>query len=230
MAVGKTRVAKKAPAATKEATPKKLGKLEKQVWDLSGKEVGVTKLPEEVFGAKVNEALLSQALRVYSANIHQGTRSTKTRAEVRGGGRKPWKQKGTGRARQGSIRAPHWRGGGITFGPKPTDPRLNLPEKMRKAALKSALSSRVEDLMIVSEFKMTEPKTKKIAQALKKLNISGRTLFVLPEHDEKVARASRNIEAVRLTRTTDLNAWEILAADKVVLAQDSLAKLAEVAK
>src|SRR5581483_11661290 len=129
--------------------PKKLGKLEKEVFDMSGKIAGTVQLPEEVFGAKVNEALLSQAMRVYSSNTHQGTSSTKTRAEVRGGGRKPWRQKGTGRARQGSTRAPHWRGGGVIFGPKPRDLSLDLPLKMRRAALRSALSARVEDVIVV---------------------------------------------------------------------------------
>lgn len=204
---------------------RKLGKLEKVLFDMSGKEVGTVKLPEEVFGAPVNRPLLSQALRVYSANTHQGTRAAKTRAEVRGGGRKPWRQKGTGRARQGSIRAPHWRGGGVIFAPKPIDPTLGLPTKMRRAALKSALSVRFPDVLVVEAIKVTEGKTKKVATALTKLGLSGRTLFVLPELEEKVVRASRNIPDLRLMRVADLNAYEVLAADKLVFDQEALGKL-----
>lgn len=207
------------------APAKKLGKFEKTVFDLSGKEVGTVELPKEVFGVEVNEALLSQAMRVYSANTHQGTRAAKTRAEVRGGGRKPWPQKGTGRARQGSIRSPQWRGGGVVFAPKPTDPSLSLPTKMRRAALRSALSSRLSDVVVLESLKVTEPKTKKITTALRKLNLSGKTLFVLPEFEEKVALASRNVQNLRLTKASDLNAYEVLAADQLVFDQAAIGKL-----
>ncbi len=204
---------------------KKLGKFEKIVFDMAGKEVGTVELPKEVFGVEVNRPLLSQALRVYSANTHQGTRAAKTRAEVRGGGRKPWRQKGTGRARQGSIRAPQWRGGGVIFAPKPTDPTLELPTKMRRAALKSALSVKLPDVLVVEAIKVTDGKTKKIATTLTKLGLSGKTLLVLPEFEEKVVRASRNITDLRLTRATDLNAYEVLAAGKIVFDQNALGKL-----
>lgn len=232
MAEKKVRVTKKAlpKAEVKTPAPTKLGKLEKEVFDLTGKVSGTVLLPESVFGVEVNDALLSQAVRVYTANNHQGTVSTKTRAEVRGGGRKPWRQKGTGRARQGSIRAPHWRGGGVIFGPKPRDMGLEMPLKMRRAALKSALSSRLGDVMILEAVKITEPKTKKIASALRKLNLSGKTLLVLPDFEDKVTRASRNIATLRLTRATDLNVIEVLAADKVVFDQGAIGKLTEVGK
>lgn len=205
---------------------KKLSKFDRVVFDLAGKEVGTVTLPKEVFGAPVNEALLSQAVRVYQANLHQGTSSTKTRAEVRGGGRKPWKQKGTGRARQGSIRSPQWRGGGVIFGPKPRDLSLELPLKMKKAALISALSSRLEDVVVVSEFKMTTPKTSKVALALKKLQLPPRTLFVLPDFEESINLASRNIPRLRLTKASDLNALEVLSAGKLVFSKDSVEKIA----
>lgn len=225
-----TKVTTKKAAVKKEPVVKAepTSKFTLPVFNLSGKEVGSVKLPEEVFGVKVNEALLSQAVRVYTANTHQGTVSTKTRAEVRGGGRKPWRQKGTGRARQGSTRSPQWRGGGVVFGPRPRDLSLELPTKMKRAALKSALSARLNDVVVVDDFKMTEPKTKKIANALKKLNLSGKTLFVLPEFEEKVIRASRNIPTLRLTRATDLNALEVLTATKLVLAKEAVSKIAEV--
>lgn len=206
------------------ATTKKSSKLDRTIFDLSGKEVGTITLPKEVFGVEVNEALLRQAVRVYQANKHQGTSSTKTRAEVRGGGRKPWKQKGTGRARQGSIRSPQWRGGGVIFGPKPRDLSLDLPLKMKKAALLSALSRRAEDVVVVSEFKMSKPKTKQIATVLKKLDLPAKTLFVLPEFEETLTLASRNLPYLRLTKVADLNALEVLSPSKLVFSKDALGK------
>lgn len=217
----------KTSSSSKEAAPaaKKSSKFDRIVFDLTGKEVGTVTLPEEVFGRKVNEALLSQAVRVYQANLHQGTSSTKTRAEVRGGGRKPWKQKGTGRARQGSIRSPQWRGGGVIFGPKPRDLSLELPAKMKKAALLSALSSRLEDVMVVSEFKMTQPKTSKVALLLKKLQLPAKTLFVLPEFEEAFTLASRNLPKLKLTKVADLNTLEVLSPEKLVFSKDAVTKL-----
>ncbi len=225
-------VKKVAPKTDSVAKPvvKAVSKFELPVMDLNGKEVGKVILPENVFGVEVNEALLSQAIRVYTANTHQGTQSTKTRAEVRGGGRKPWKQKGTGRARQGSIRSPQWRGGGVTFGPKPHDPGLDMPVKMRRAALKSALSSRLGDLVIFEGLSMKEPKTAKIVTALHKLGLSGKTLMVVSEYDQIIVRASRNIGTLRLTQASDLNALEVVAATKLLLSKDSITKLAEVSK
>jgi large subunit ribosomal protein L4 len=214
--------AKKAPTRV-EASPK----LTVPVFSLLGVKVGTVTLPEEVFGVKVNEAILSQAVRVYQANQRTGTSSTKTRAEVKGGGRKPWRQKGTGRARQGSIRSPQWRGGGIVFGPKPRDYSLDLPKMLKRVALRSALTSKKEDLVVVNEWKLSAPKTKKIATTLKKLNLSGKTLFVLPEFDENVFRASRNIPTLRVRRATDLNALEVVSADKLVFDKEAIKKLAQ---
>jgi large subunit ribosomal protein L4 len=207
--------------AAKEA----VGKLSLPVFNLKGEKVGRISLPEEIFGVKVNQTLLSQAVRVHQANLRQGNSSTKTRGLIRGGGRKPWRQKGTGRARQGSIRSPQWRGGGIVFGPQTRDYSLSFPDKMRKAALRSALTSRVEDIVVVNEFKLTKSKTKQVGAALERLNISGNTLMVLPEYDPSVARASRNMPAVRLTKASDLNALEVLSAKKLLFAKDAVKKL-----
>lgn len=215
-----TKVIRK-PAVKKEVA----GKLSLPVFNLKGEKVGRISLPQEIFGVKVNMPLLSQAVRVYQANGRQGNSSTKTRGLIRGGGRKPWKQKGTGRARQGSIRSPQWRGGGIVFGPKPRDYSLNLPAKMRKAALRSALTSRVEDIVVVNEFKLTKPKTKQVREALDRLNMTGKTLVVLPEHDPSVAQASRNMPAVRLIRASGLNALDVLSAKKLLFAKDAVKKL-----
>lgn len=216
---------KEAPAVTKRSS-----KLDRVIFDLGGKEVGTMTLPKEVFGVQINEALLRQAVRVYQANLHQGTSSTKTRAEVRGGGRKPWKQKGTGRARQGSIRSPQWRGGGVIFGPKPRDLSLVLPVKMKKAALLSALSARAEDVVVVDEFKLTAPKTSKVALALKKLGLPAKTLLILPDLGDKINLASRNIPGLRLTKTTDLNALEVLSAGKLVFSKESVEKMSKGSK
>lgn len=222
--------AKKAASAVKEVkteTPvAPMDKFTKSVFDLTGKEVGTVQLPKEIFGGKVNEPLLLQALRVYQNNQHQGTSSTKTRSEVRGGGAKPWKQKGTGRARAGSNRSPIWRGGGIIHGPRPHDINLDLPTKMRRAALRSALVTKLEDIIIVNTLKTKESKTKQVAQALKALDLTGKKLlFVLPESDKEVVRASRNISKVNLTKASDLNAWQVIHSAKLVLDKDALTKL-----
>jgi large subunit ribosomal protein L4 len=202
-------------------------KFTRPVFNLTGQEVGTVELPEEIFGAKVNEPLLLQALKVYQANTHQGTSSTKTRSEVRGGGRKPWKQKHTGRARAGSIRAPHWRGGGVVHGPKPRDVSLNLPSKMKLAALRSALASKLEDVVVIENFELKEPKTKLIANGIKKLNLtSKRLLLVLADLDPQVIRASRNISRLNSTKVQDLNAWQVIHSGKLVLAKDAINKLA----
>lgn len=211
--------------AVPEKAQAKVSKFTRTVFDLTGTEVGTVELPKEVFGAEINEPLLLQALRVYQANQHQGLSSTKTRGEVRGGGRKPWKQKGTGRARAGSIRAPHWRGGGVVHGPLNRDVSLDLPAKMKKAALISALASKLEDIVIVDSFKTVAPKTKQVAEGLKKLNLAGqRLLLVLGEASPEVVRASRNIAKVRSTKVQDLNAWQVVSSGKLVLTKDSLDK------
>lgn len=216
----------KTKATTKVTTaePRKLGKFDRAVLDLSGKEVEVVTLPKEIFGAEVNTVLLTQAVRIFQANQRQGNASTKTRAEVRGGGKKPWRQKGTGRARQGSIRSPLWVGGGITFGPKTRDFSMKLTTKMRQAALRSALSSKLESVMVIKDFNLKEPKTKLVAAALTKLGLTGKTLVILPEYSKDALQASRNLPRVSLTTVGNLNTYQVLTADKLVLAKDSLAK------
>lgn len=216
---------KKVPVVKEVAKPKQLGKLERIIFDMTGKEVGMIALPKSIFGGKINTSLLSQAIRVYQANQHQGTSSTKTRGEIRGGGRKPWKQKGTGNARQGSIRAPHWRGGGVTFGPRPRDLSLDLPSKMKQAALRAALASRLEDLVVVESFKLKDHKTKLVSIALKKLNLSGKTLFVLPQEAPEVVQAGRNIKKLELVAFKNLNALQVVSAGKVVLARETVESL-----
>jgi large subunit ribosomal protein L4 len=221
-----TRVVKKA-VKPEAKTPRKLGRLYRLVFDMSGKEVGLTELPKDLFDAPVNKPLLTQALRVYIAESHQGTSASKSRGEVRGGGRKPWKQKGTGRARAGSIRDPQWRGGGVVFGPQPKDKSLTLPSRMKRAALRSALSAKAPDVVIVKDFKLKEPKTRLVAQTLKKLDLVGQTLFVLPDHNTDLLRAGKNLQDLKITSAADLNALQVLSARKLVLAQGSIEKLRE---
>ncbi len=220
MAEVKTRTTKK----TETAEPKKLGKFDRAVFDLAGKETEVITLPKEIFGQDINQTLLSQAVRVWQANQRQGNAHTKTRGEVRGGGKKPWRQKGTGRARQGSIRSPLWVGGGITFGPRTRDFAMKLSSKMRQAALRSALSAKLDDVVVVKDFNLKEPKTKLAATAFKKLGLSGKTLVILPEYSKEALLATRNMPSINLTTARDLSTYEVLAADKLVLAKDSLAK------
>jgi large subunit ribosomal protein L4 len=228
--VKKVVIKKIAPKAAvkKEAPVKKLNKFEKTVFDFAGKEVGTIELPEKVFGIKVNIALLSQAIRIYQANQHQGGSSSKTRGDVRGGGRKPWAQKGTGRARQGSIRSPQFRGGGIVFGPRPNSTQLTLPAKMKLAALKSALSSKLDDIVVVDDFKVKETKTKLVSQALKKLNLSGKTLFVLPTLEPMVQKAGGNISRLEITPYNQLNAYQVVRAGKIVFSKETVGKFTEV--
>jgi large subunit ribosomal protein L4 len=221
-AVKKTAKLEKA-AKTEEKVPAKISKFTRTVFDLAGSEVGTVELPEEVFGAKINEPLLLQALRVYQANQHLGLSSSKGRGEVRGGGRKPWKQKGTGRARQGSIRSPQWRGGGVVHGPVSRDVSLDLPTKMKRAALRSALATKLADVLVVDSFKIKEPKTKIVSDGLKKLNLTGqKLLLVLTDSSSEVVRASRNIKKLNLTKVQDLNAWQVIYSGKLVLSKDSL--------
>jgi len=199
------------------------------VYNLEGQTVGEIELSDVVFGAPVNEALLHQAVVTYLANQRQGTASTKTRGEVRGGGRKPWRQKGTGRARQGSIRAPQWVGGGVVFGPKPREYRLAMPKKARRAALRSALSAKVREgnLIVLESLVLPEPKTKLMAGVLRRLSAERKPLILLAERNRNVELSTRNLPGAATMQATDVNVYAVLSHEKLVLTKDAVAKLEE---
>ena len=199
------------------------------VYNMEGKEVGTIELNDAVFGVKVNEHLVHMAVVQQLANNRQGTQKAKTRSEVSGGGRKPWRQKGTGHARQGSTRSPQWTGGGVVFAPVPRDYSFKLNKKEKRAALKSALTSRVEagKLIVVDELKFDEIKTKKFQAVLDNLKLS-KALVVLAENDEKVVMSARNIPAVKTALTNTINVYDILKGDTLVLTKDAVAKIEEV--
>lgn len=199
------------------------------VYNLEGQTVGEIELSDAVFGAPVNDALMHQAVVTYLNNQRQGTASTKTRAEVRGGGRKPWRQKGTGRARHGSIRSPIWVGGGVTFGPKPREFRQAMPKKARRAAMRSALSAKVRDgeIIVLETLALAEPKTKQMAAVLSRLSAERKPLIVLAERDRNVELSTRNLPGAGTTQATDMNVYQVLAHDKLVLTKDAVAKLEE---
>lgn len=200
------------------------------LYDMNGKQVGDIELNDSVFGAEVNKSVLHQVIVNYLANQRQGTQSTKTRAEVRGGGAKPWRQKGTGRARQGSIRAPQWIKGGVALGPKPRSYRYNVNKKVKRVAMKSALSSKVaeNDIFVLDQLQFENIKTKEMVKVLGNLNVDTKALVVLPEKDENVIRSARNIPGVTTTLVNTLNVYEILNHDKFIVTKDAVAKLEEV--
>lgn len=200
------------------------------VYNMEGNQVGEIELNEAIFGTEVNEPLLHQAIVAYEANRRQGTVSTKTRSEVSGGGRKPWRQKGTGRARHGSTRSPIWVGGGVTFGPKPRSYRQALPRKVRRAALKSALSAKVlaGDLIVLDSLSLPEAKTKRMAEILKGLGASEKALVVLPGPDRNVELSARNLPGVALRQARGINAYEVLKHRKLVITRDGVAQVEEV--
>ena len=200
------------------------------VYDITGKKVSEVELKEEIFGIKPNEELVHAAVVNYLANQRQGTQSTKTRAEVRGGGRKPWRQKGTGRARQGSIRAPQWIKGGIALGPKPRSYRYTINKKERRIAIKSVLSSKVleNQLTVVDKIAFDEIKTKNMVTALNNLKVEGKTLIMLPEKNENVQKSARNIEGVKTTLVNTVNVYDLLKYNKLVVTLDAVKKLEEV--
>lgn len=186
-------------------------------------------LPEEIFGIKPNETALRQYLHVYQTNQRRGTVSTKTRGEVRGGGRKPWRQKGTGRARHGSIRSPIWVGGGVAHGPKPRKFALSIPKKIANLALKSALSLKAKEgkIRVLRELTFKEPKTAQAAKLLKKLKLERRVLVVTPERDEKLYRSFRNIKGAEVRATRNLNAYDAVAAEDALFLREAIGKLKE---
>lgn len=200
------------------------------VFNIEGQQVGEISLRDEVFGVEVNQPLLHQAVKVYLANQRQGTKSAKTRAEVRGGGRKPWRQKGTGRARHGTIRSPLWTGGGVVFPPKPRDFSLKLPKKMKRLAMLSALSSKVanNELIVLDQLAMEQPKTKFIANMLKNLKVDKKALIVLKGKDEIVEKSARNIPGVKTTLINNLNVYDILKYDVFVVTKDAVEAIEEV--
>ncbi len=200
------------------------------VYNIDGKKVSEVELKEEIFGIIPNEDVVHAVLVNYLANQRQGTQSTKTRAEVRGGGRKPWRQKGTGRARQGSIRAPQWIKGGIALGPKPRSYKYSVNKKERRLALKSVLSSKVieNQLVVVDSLPLKEIKTKSMVSALNNLKVEGKTLVVLPEKNENVQKSARNIENVKTTLVNTINVYDLLKYNKLVLTLDAVKKIEEV--
>ncbi len=200
------------------------------VYDIKGKKVSSVDLKEEIFGIEPNEAVVHSVLVNYLANQRQGTQSTKTRAEVRGGGRKPWKQKGTGRARQGSIRAPQWIKGGIALGPKPRSYKYRVNRKERQLAIKSLLSSKVleNDLVVVDKFDFKEIKTKQMADAMKNLKVEEKALIVLPSNNEVVQKSARNLANVTTSSVNTINVYELLKNKKLVVTVDTIKKLEEV--
>ena len=201
-----------------------------KVVDMAGKEVGSMELSDKVFAANVDTSVLHSAVKVYLANQRQGTQSTLTRSEVSGGGKKPWKQKGTGRARQGSTRSPQWTHGGIALGPKPRSYRLTLNKKVRNMAMFGALSQKVagDDMIVVNEIKTAEYKTKNMTAMLKALGAECKSLIVLPEVDSAVIKSCANIPGVKTVQFNEINTYDSLNADKVVIAEAAVKKIEEV--
>lgn len=200
------------------------------VLDVAGKKVSDISLSDEIFGIEPNVSAMHIVVVNYLANQRQGTQSTLTRAEVRGGGRKPWRQKGTGRARQGSIRSPQWTHGGISHGPKPRDYGFSVNKKVRRLAMKSALSDKVaeNELVVLDKLTMDAIKTKEVIKVLSALNTGKKTLIVLPEKDETIYMSARNIEGVKTTLVNTLNVYDILNCDTMLVLKDAVGKIEEV--
>ncbi len=200
------------------------------LYNMSGEKTGTIDVKDEIFGVEVKKSVLHDVVVNYLANQRQGTQSALTRAEVRGGGAKPWRQKGTGRARQGSTRSPQWTGGGVVFAPKPRSYAMSVNKKIRALAMKSALSAKVKDaeMMVLDDIAVSEIKTKQIAAMLKNLNVNGKALIVLPENNEAVYKSARNIEGVKASFVGMLNVYDILNASTVIIAKGAAEKLEEV--
>ncbi len=200
------------------------------LYNMEGKEMGNYELNDAVFGIEPNEAAVHSVVVAYLANQRQGTQSALTRAEVRGGGAKPWRQKGTGRARQGSTRSPQWTGGGVVFAPKPRSYAMSVNKKIRALAMKSALSAKAKDqeIMVLDTIAVPEIKTKQIAAMLSNLKVSGKVLIVLPENNEAVYRSAKNIEGVKTSYVGMLNVYDLLNCKTVILAKGAADQLGEV--
>ena len=200
------------------------------VLDMQGKEVEVIDLPESIFGIEPNQDVMHDVVVNYLANRRQGTQSALTRAEVSGGGKKPWRQKGTGHARQGSIRAPQWRHGGIVFAPKPRDYSYVLNKKVKRLALKSAFSSKFlgNNIIVLDNIKLEEYKTKTMIKILQNIKVEGKSLIVLPEVNNMIIKSSNNIPGVKTSQINNLNVYDILNAKNLVILKDSISKIEEV--
>jgi len=201
-----------------------------KVYDMSGNDAGTKDLTDNIFDAKVNKALLHSVVRAYLLNQRLGTHSTLTRAEVRGGGKKPWRQKGTGRARQGSTRSPQWTHGGVAFGPKPRSYRVSINKKARRAALRGALTSKVQEgeLIVVNNIAVDEFKTKTVVNMLKALGSEKKALIVVEGHDEKLIKSAANIPGVKTAMANSLNVYDILNCDKFIVSSGAIDKIEEV--
>lgn len=200
------------------------------LYNMQGQQIGEVELSDSVFGVEVKPEVMHQVVVNYLANQRVGTASTKTRGEVRGGGRKPWRQKGTGRARHGSIRSPLWRKGGIVFGPKPRSYKYTLPKKLKRLALKSALSAKVRDneIIVVDKLTMDVPKTKEMVKILTNLNANTKSLIVLDSPDINVVKSARNIPGVTTTTANTLNVYDILNHEKLIMTMDAVKRVEEV--
>jgi large subunit ribosomal protein L4 len=200
------------------------------LYNINGEQVGSIELSDNVFGIQINQHVLHEAVINQQANMRQGTQSTKTRGEVRGGGIKPWRQKGTGRARQGSIRAPQWIKGGIALGPKPRSYKYSLPKKVKRLAMKSALSSKTQDnnIMVIEDLKFEEIKTKQMTELLGKMDVSSKVLIVLSEKNEQVQKSARNIPGVKTSLVNTLNVYDIMKYDKFIITKDAVKMVEEV--
>ncbi|TVX84826.1 50S ribosomal protein L4 [Paenibacillus agilis] len=200
------------------------------VFNISGAQVGEIELADSVFGIEPNKHVLHDAVVMQLASMRQGTHKVKGRSEVRGGGRKPWKQKGTGRARQGSIRAPQWKGGGVVFGPTPRSYAYKLPKKVRRLAIKSALSSKVleNQIIVLDELAFNAPKTKEFKALLNNLKVDRKALVVLPEYNDNVALSARNIPSVKLVAADGVNVYDVLRHQKLIITKDAVSKVQEV--
>ncbi len=200
------------------------------VLNMLGEEIDEIELSDEVFGVDINEHAVHEVVKSQLASRRQGTQSAKTRTEVRGGGRKPWRQKGTGRARQGSIRAPHWVGGGVTFAPKPRDYSYKAPRKVRQVAMKSALTSKVvnNEIIVLEELNLETPRTKEIVKMLENVNAENKTLIVMDEKNDNVVKSAKNIPNVETILVNTLNVYDILNYDSFIITKAAVKKVEEV--
>lgn len=198
--------------------------------NMNGENVGEIELNPEIFDVEINEHAVYTVVKNLLANRRQGTQSAKTRAEVRGGGRKPWRQKGTGRARQGSIRSPQWKGGGVVFAPKPRDYSYTTPKKVRRVALKSVLTSKVQEkeLIVLDELKLDQAKTKEMVKVLKAINADEKALVVIKRPDENIIRSARNLPTVLTTNANTLNVYDILKYNSLIITKEALEEIEEV--
>ncbi|OOC63608.1 50S ribosomal protein L4 [Paenibacillus ihbetae] len=200
------------------------------LYNVSGSQVGEVELNEAVFGIEPNVHVMHSAVLLQRASLRRGTHKVKGRSEVRGGGRKPWKQKGTGRARQGSIRAPQWKGGGTVFGPTPRSYTFKLPKKVRRLAIKSALSSKVNDnaIIVLDQLTLNAPKTKEFASILSNLKVGRKALIVAPSYDDNVALSARNIPGVKFVAADGINVLDVLSYDQLIITKEAVQKVEEV--